>query len=126
MPIIHIHSVAPARTEAITPMLKQTCIEGARALACAPSNVWAIFNQLAPEHYTVGDRAATDREPGTHPAIVTVQALAGRTLETKTEFLRAITRTIGSGLGISPENIFVHYVEMNHADVWSKGSWSRS
>jgi phenylpyruvate tautomerase PptA (4-oxalocrotonate tautomerase family) len=123
MPIIEIRSLPPADKERIGPMLREACTDGAKAFGCPAGNVWATFEEVRPGWYAEGDTVAGAPGEGTHPPLVLVRALKGRTPEMKKAFLDAVSRAIGRGLGIPPGNVWIHMLEMERSDVWMNGAF---
>ena len=125
MPLLSIHSLAPADPTAISRMLVDVRDAGARALSCPPSNIWVMFHAVPPGCYLqgVGEPAALPQDD-THPPVVIARAQIGRSPAERDAFVAAIAEAVGRGLSVPPGNVWIHYQEMRSEDVWFNGHWS--
>ena len=125
MPIILINSLPPSDTNVIPEMLKNVRNSGAEALQCSQDNVWVMFQPVEPRSYIYGIESAFHPNDNTHPPIVTIKAQGGRSPKIREAFVKAVAGSVGKGLSISPENVWIHYQEMKPQDIWFKGGWGR-
>jgi phenylpyruvate tautomerase PptA (4-oxalocrotonate tautomerase family) len=125
MPLIVIHSLPPADPSVIPSMLGEIRDAGAAALGCPPSNIWVMFSAIPPGWYVQGPERAEVPQPASHPPCVIVRAQVGRQPEERTAFVAAIAATVGAGLGVPPDNVWIHYQEMRSEDVWFGGRWAK-
>jgi phenylpyruvate tautomerase PptA (4-oxalocrotonate tautomerase family) len=119
MPIIEIRSLPPRDASRVPAMLREICTEGAKALQCPEKSLWAMFDEVKPGWYAEGDSVADAPGEKTFPPLVTVRMLEGRTRELKTAFLKVVSDAIGRGIGVPPENVWIHVLEMKKPDVWA-------
>ncbi len=125
MPLVQIHSFPPSDPKTIPRLVTQVRDAGAAAFACAPDNIWVQFIPLAPGHYVQGSGAAAETvHADSHPPVVVIRAQRGRSREQLTALATAISETLAEGLGIPGENVWIHYQEMESADVFFKNHWS--
>ena len=115
MPIINIKSFPPSDSTAITRMITDVQSVGAKALKCAPSNVWVMFQPLLPDHYVQSEK---------YPPVVVIRAQAGRTPTEKSQFVAAVANAVSQGLSVAAEDVWIHYQEMRPEDVWFEGHWA--
>lgn len=118
MPIIEIRSLPPRDPAKVPAMLREVCTEGARALKVPEKALWALFDEVKPGWYAEGDTSADAPGENTHPPLVTVRMLAGRTREMKTALLTAVTEAVARGVGVPPNNVWIEIQEMQKSDVW--------
>lgn len=104
-------------------MLEEVQSEGAKSLGCALDNVWVMFHPVESEHYLHRGRVATP-EPNSHPPVVIIRANTGRPPEIRKAFARAVAQSIGRGLSIPAEQVWIHYQEMRLEDVWFQEHWA--
>jgi phenylpyruvate tautomerase PptA (4-oxalocrotonate tautomerase family) len=125
MPLLIIHSLAPADPTAIPRMIADVRDVGARALDCATSNIWVMFHAVPPGYYVQGDIAADTPQQSTHPPVVIARAQVGRTLAEREAFVSAVAAAVGRGLSVPAENVWIYYDEMRSEDVWFGGAWAK-
>ena len=65
-----------------------------------------------------GGKSADHPGIETHPPLVLVRAITGRTPEMKSAFLKAVCEAIGRGFEIPPTNVWVQFVEMEKPEIW--------
>lgn len=123
MPIVEIRALPPRDPSRIPAMLREAAIEGARAFGIPESRVWATFEEIPSGWMAEGGTTADHPGEDTHPPLVLVRAIRGRTPEVKQAFLAAISAAIGRGLGIPPENVWVQFVEMEKPQIWHNGAF---
>ena len=106
MPIITIHAKAP-----ISKILNVEIQEAAaKAMEDSPENFWVSSVELDADW--------------SHPPYITVLAKRGRTEKTKRRFVEAVAEAAAKRLGTKPENIWIHYQELNLNEVWFYGRWA--
>lgn len=121
MPIAIVHSLPPPNRAVIPRMLENITQAGARAAGCDPDQFWAVFQEIRPGEYYEGDLSSEEPGSGTHPPIVVLRALAGRTPAVRLAVCQALARVIGDALSIPPENVWIHWQEMQPSDVFAGG-----
>ena len=124
MPLLMIHSLPPIDLDAIPRMLADVRDSGARALKCSPSNIWVMFNPVAPGCYVQGETPASVPQQDTHPPVVIARAQAGRQPAEREAFVSSVAAAVGRGLCVPPANVWIYYEEMRSADVWFEGHWA--
>jgi phenylpyruvate tautomerase PptA (4-oxalocrotonate tautomerase family) len=117
MPIVQIYSEPPQQPDIVPKLIDHVRDFGAKALKCDPNNVWVIFSEVKSGH------ALRDTQ-GNFTPIVMIKANHGRTITEKENFVRAIALAISEALLIPTEQIWIHYQEINHADIWHKDQWA--
>jgi phenylpyruvate tautomerase PptA (4-oxalocrotonate tautomerase family) len=118
MPVVEIRSLPPRDPGKIPAMLREAAVEGAKAFNIPPEKVWATFEEIPTRWYAEGDKVSISPGEGTHPPLVLIRAIRGRTVEMKEAFNRAVCQAIAKGLDVSPENVWIHFVEMEKTEVW--------
>ena len=121
MPIIIVYSLPPPDPGRIEPMLQEACTGAAHAINKPPQAVWALFQQINPGQYVEGRTPAASPQQETHPPIVTIRLLTGRSPATKRAVAEAVAAAVATGLSVPPENVWIHFLEMEPTDVWSVG-----
>ena len=123
MPIIEIRSLPPKDPAKVPAMLREAAKGGARAFGIPEKQCWALWSEVAPSHYAEGDALAQHPSAESHPPLVLIRALRGRTQEMKAAFLTAVSEAIGKGLGIPATAVWIHFVEMEKAEIWHNGKF---
>ncbi|MGZ3686892.1 MAG: tautomerase family protein [Bdellovibrionota bacterium] len=113
MPIVTINAVPPSEPRFISKMISDVRDRGAEALQCPVSNIWVVFQPLAPQ-----------TPANAHPPFVIILAQSGRTKEVREALVSSVAEAVGTGLGVSSTKVWIHYQEMNPQDVWFEGRWS--
>ncbi len=125
MPLLIIHSLPPADPGTIPQLIVDVRDAGARALGCPKSNIWVVFQPIAPGHYVQGEGApARAPQPDSHPPCIILRAQVGRTQAERSALVSAVAAAVGRGLSVPAENVWVYYEEMRSEDVWFNGRWS--
>lgn len=123
MPIVEIRGLPPRDPSRIPAMLREAAVEGAKAFGIPEHKVWATYEEIRPNWLAEGGKSAEHPGEATHPPLVLVRALSGRTKEMKHAFLTAVCTAIGRGLGIPSTNVWVQFVEMEKSEVWHNGTF---
>ena len=119
MPIIEIRALPPRDPSRIPGMLREAAVSGAKAFNVPEAKVWATFEEIRAGWMAEGGASADHPGRETHPPLVLVRALSGRTLEMKKAFLAAVCDAIGRGFEIPATHVWCHYVEMEKPEVWT-------
>jgi phenylpyruvate tautomerase PptA (4-oxalocrotonate tautomerase family) len=122
MPIVEIHAT-PLHHGTAGIMLRNASVEGARALGCPPSNVWSLFLEVTPNHYYCGGDPAPMEPEKSHPPLVYIRLLTGRTRELKTAFANAVATAVGIAYGLEPSAVWIHFQEIERSEVYTGGNW---
>lgn len=123
MPIVEIRALSPRDPERVPAMLREAAVEGAKAFGIPEFSVWATFEEIRSGWMTEGGKTEEHPGEGTHPPLVLVRAIRGRTPEMKHAFLTAVCAAIGRGLDIPPTNVWVQFVEMEKPEIWHNGAF---
>jgi phenylpyruvate tautomerase PptA (4-oxalocrotonate tautomerase family) len=124
MPLVNILSLPPSDPRVIEPLLAEIRDRGALAFHCAPENIWVTFQALPSGHYVQGDSRAEHPDGQTHPPLVILRAQTGRSAAQRDGLVRAIGDALARAFQIPAAQVWIHYQEMNPADVWFQGSWA--
>ena len=128
MPIVMVHAFAPADPSVVPRMLVEVRDAGARAFACAASNIWVMFLPLAPGAYVQGEvhteMPATHERGGPRPPVVVIKAQLGRSDAERERLVRAISEVVGRALGVNDDDVWIHYESMRPQDVWYGSRWA--
>lgn len=119
MPMITVHSLPVDDPTRIHPMLKEICVAGGRALGRPTKALRAFHLTIDPGSYVDGEHEKPDH--GTHPPVVFVRLLKGRTTELKQAFAQAISLAVSRGVGVPVENVWIHFLDMEPTDFWREG-----
>lgn len=79
--------------------------QGSLALSTPPSNIWILTQHLETTSAPV-------------PPIVEIRANRGRTPAQKQAFVAVVARAVARALNMKPEEIWIHYQELDPADIW--------
>lgn len=118
MPIIEIRGLPPRDPARIPEMLREAAVAGARAFNIPESKVWATFEEIRSGWMAEGGSSADHPGHETHPPLVLVRAIKGRTPEMVNAFMSAVSDAIGRGLGIPSANVWMQFVEMEKSSIW--------
>lgn len=124
MPLAIVHSLPPPNRAVIPRMLEKIATIGARNVGCDPDQFWAVFHEIRPGEYFEGDLPSDEPGAGTHPPIVVIKAQAGRSQEVRLAVCRSISMIVGEALGIPSQNVWIHWQEIQSADVFIGGKFS--
>lgn len=124
MPLATVHSLPPVNRAVIPRMLEKIATIGARHVGCDPDQFWAIFQEIQPGEYFEGDLPSNEPGTGTHPPIVIIKAQPGRGPEVRLAVCRSVSMIVGEALGIPSQNVWIHWQEIQAADVFVGGKFS--
>lgn len=116
MPMITVHSLPVKDPSTITPMLREICTAGGRALGRPARALRAFYVEIDPGHYVEGEAETPDHT--SHPPVVFVRLLKGRTQDLKQAFAEAITTAVSRATGVPHENVWIHFQDMEPDDLW--------
>jgi hypothetical protein len=121
VPVLEVTALPQDPPVDVPAVLGDLCGAVARAAGCPERQVWAIWRTVVDGHYVEGPIDAESQPASSHPPLVRVQALRGRSPEVIRAMLRAAAESLAASLDIDPDNVFVHYEEILPGRVLSGG-----
>jgi phenylpyruvate tautomerase PptA (4-oxalocrotonate tautomerase family) len=118
MPLIEIKASRPSDPNLISVMLEELRKAGSVALHCPLGNIWIVFEEISAHGFLVGDN------PRFMPPVVTIKANAGRSKKEKEAVVSSISSLVGRYLSVPSDLVWIHYQEMNPADIWFQNQWA--
>lgn len=118
MPIVEIAAVQQEGLD-VPEVLAKLCRELAVALGEPEDGMWATWRPL--DHYVEGTRRATRQPFDTHPPLVRVTALEGRTPEAIRAMLECVGHVLERELRLEAGNVFVRYDEARRGALYTGG-----
>lgn len=126
MPIVEIRGLPPKDPGRIPAMLREAAVAGARAFNIPETKVWATYEEIRSGWMAEGNTCADHPGIETHPPLVLIRALPGRTPEMIETFMRGVCEAISKGLEIPATNIWCQYVLMEKNQIWHNGKFLSS
>jgi phenylpyruvate tautomerase PptA (4-oxalocrotonate tautomerase family) len=93
----------------------------AAVLGEEPHGTWATWEEIRARAYAEGDDLADSQPLDTHPPLVRVTALEGRSDEQIAAVLEEVVAAISEELALEPGNVFVVYDEVSSGRVYTGG-----
>jgi hypothetical protein len=125
VPVVQVTALRQRVGVDIDAVSRAIVVAVSRELGDEPSGTWVTWQTLPPGAYREGDaegEAPLEQPVATHPPIVRVLALEGRTPELVARVLSAIAGTIVRELGLEPGNAFVVWDELGAGRVHTGGA----
>jgi hypothetical protein len=121
MPVLEVRALPQDPPVDVPAVLGRLCSAVAHAAGCPERQVWATWHTLPDGAYVEGRNDAERQPHETHPPLVRVLALAGRSPENVAAVLQAAGSSLAGSLGLEPGNVFVHYDEIPSGRVLAGG-----
>ncbi len=121
MPVVEIRALPQKPPVDAAWVLEKVCTELAAAIGVPESKVWATWETIEAHHYVEGRDDVPDQGSSTHPPLVRVRALEGRSEDVIRTMLDTVARSVAEALTIESGNVMVVYEELKAGRVWSGG-----
>jgi hypothetical protein len=122
LPILEVVALPQEPPVDVPAVLGELCGAVAAAADCPERQVFATWRTIPDGHYVEGRVDAATQPRDTHPPLVRLQALRGRSPETIRAMLAAAAQVLGSSLEIDQANVFIHYEELLPGRTHAGGS----
>jgi len=121
MPILRITALPQRPDIDVTAAMQRTCLALADTMGLPSDQVWGTWTPLSPSAYAVGDIVPDVQPHSTHPPLVDLMALEGRSADLRAQMLECVGSVLSAELGLQVGNVYVRYVEMQKTMVYSGG-----
>ncbi|MFC1746064.1 hypothetical protein ACFL35_18875 [Candidatus Riflebacteria bacterium] len=122
MPVIQIKSLPITKEVEVGQIIQKICTNVATLLEIAPKRVRITWEIIDSNCYVEGEKLALAQPDDTHPPIVNVIMLEGRSLELIQKVLIQVATDISDSLKINSGNVFITYTEAQFGATYLKGS----
>jgi phenylpyruvate tautomerase PptA (4-oxalocrotonate tautomerase family) len=122
MPVISIKTLPLDNSLNPTEILKKLCNDFAVQNGYKPEHVWAYWEFIKPEHYSVGSSVSSVQKENTHSPIVRILAFEGNQIEKIKRMLETIADVLSKEMKIDIGNIFIEYAEAHSGMVFDGGN----
>ena len=120
MPVIEVQALS--RPTDLEVFLGDVCSAVANALDASPGSVWCQYRPMEPGCWYEGERVRGAGDAQSASPIVTIRAFEGRSPQQKRDCLLAVARSVGEGLRVDPQDVFVEYQEIRSGHVCTGGA----
>jgi phenylpyruvate tautomerase PptA (4-oxalocrotonate tautomerase family) len=121
MPIVHIQAPPQDPLVDVRAVMARVCKDLAAAVGCPERQVWATWTTLPEGSYLEADVAAARQPHDTHPPLVRVLAMEGRSPEMIAKMLECVAGSLAATLPMDPDNVFAVYEELHAGRVYFGG-----
>lgn len=122
MPVINIKSLPLDEKLSTSGILKELCTGFADKNGYKPEHVWAYWEFLLPENYSVGSKTEIKQTKHSHSPIVNILAFEGNSPEKIKAMLESTGKILSTELGIDIGNIFIIYSEACSGRIFDGGN----
>ena len=112
MPIVEIRALPQNPPVDVPSVLARVCRDLAATLGCREREVWATWETLPPGTFAEADQPAQTQPRDTHPPMVRILAMEGRTPEMIAKMLETVSASLAAALPIDADNVFARYEEL--------------
>lgn len=117
MPIVEIQAPPQEDHVEIPAVLARVCKDLAAVVGCPERQVWATWRTLPEGHFLEADVSAVRQPPDSHPPMVRILAMEGRSPETIAKMLESVAASLAAALPIEADNVFAVYEELHGGRV---------
>jgi phenylpyruvate tautomerase PptA (4-oxalocrotonate tautomerase family) len=121
MPVVRIRALPQAEGTDEAGVAAAVARELAELLAEPEDRSWVIWDTIEPGRYAEGSTAPETQPRSTHPPLVTVSALSGRTPDLIERMLEQVANTLTRELGLQAGNVYATYEEIRRGRVYTNG-----
>ena len=121
MPIVHIQAPPQEPSVDVRSVMARVCTDLAAVVGCPERQVWATWTTLPEGSYLEADVPAGRQPRDTHPPLVRVLAMEGRSPEVIAKMLETVAGSLAAMLPMDPDNVFAVYEELRGGRVYFAG-----
>lgn len=112
MPIVEIRALPQEPPVDVPSVLARVCKDLAATAGCREREVWATWETLPAGTFFEADVGAQSQPHDTHPPMVRILAMEGRTPDMIAKMLESVSNSLAATLRIDADNVFARYEEL--------------
>jgi phenylpyruvate tautomerase PptA (4-oxalocrotonate tautomerase family) len=120
VPVVTIRALAGSTRD--VPRAAAAVSEAIAVAAQRPAtDIYVIWEDIAPGHYAIGQATPASQPAETHPPLVEISGTAGRAPEAREAIMRAAADAVAAQVGVTAANVRVLYVEAPRGTIFGRG-----